>query len=218
MLKLDRIFIINLKHRTDRREHILREMKKQNITNYEFFDAVRPTTEEVNDWNPTFCHHVMRDVHPNKFDNYRRGQLGCLKSHLGVIKLALSRSYKRILVLEDDTEFIQPFSNFHTFCKPLKDYDMLYLAGSHVQPYKKIPKMKYIVKITGTNTTGSYCIGEKAMHFFVANIIRYSKEVDVFYSQEMHPIFNCYCIVPHMAKQLDGYSDIQGKNVSYKLH
>ena len=49
MLKLDRIFIINLKHRTDRREHILSEMKKQNITNYEFFDAIRPTTKEVND-------------------------------------------------------------------------------------------------------------------------------------------------------------------------
>ena len=119
-----------MKHRTDRREHTLSEMKKQNITNYEFFDAIRPTTKEVNDWNPTFCHHVMRDVHPNKFDNYRMGCLGCLKSHLGVIKLALERGYKKILILEDDTEFIQPFSNFHKFCNPLKDFDMLYLCGS----------------------------------------------------------------------------------------
>ena len=70
MLKLDRIFIINLKHRTDRREHILSEMKKQNITTYEFFDAIRPTTEEVNDWNPTYCHHVIKHVSSNKFDNY----------------------------------------------------------------------------------------------------------------------------------------------------
>lgn len=217
MLKLDRIFIINLKHRIDRREHTLSEMKKQNITNYEFFDAIRPTTEEVNDWNPTYCHHVIKHVSSNKFDNYRMGCLGCLKSHLGVIKLALERGYKKILILEDDTEFIQPFSNFYKFCNPLKDFDMLYLSGSHMKPYKGLPEMKHIVKVTETNTTGSYCIGERAMRFFVTNIIGYSREVDTFYSQVMQPKFDCYCILPHMTKQLDGYSDIQGINVHYTL-
>ena len=218
MLKLDPIIIINLKHRIDRREHILSEMKRQNITNYEFFDAIRPTTEEVNEWNPKFCHHVMRDVHPNKFDNYRIGCLGCLKSNLGVIRLALARGYKKILVLEDDTEFIRPFSDFHKIYSSLKDYDLLYLAGSHITACKKLPGMQHIVKVTKTYTTGSYCIGESAMRFFVANIIRYPKEVDSFYGEVMQPKFDCYCIVPHMTKQLSGYSDIQGINVNYKLH
>ena len=74
--ELDKIFIINLKHRTDRREHILSEMKKQNITNYEFFDAIRPTSEEVNEWDPKFCHYAIESVYPPKFDNYRIGCLG----------------------------------------------------------------------------------------------------------------------------------------------
>ena len=159
---------------------------------------------------------------------------GCLKSHLGVIKLALERGYKKILILEDDTEFIQPFSNFYKICRSLKDYDMLYLAGSHIkkcQPIKISGKAKDTNIITGTHalalsnikkvvktvTTGSYCIGEKAMRFFVANIIRYPKEVDTFYGDVMQPKFACYCIVPHMTKQLDGYSDIQGACVKYKL-
>ena len=191
MLKLNRIFIINLKHRTDRREHILSEMKRQNITNFEFFDAIRPTLEEVNDWNPTYCHHVIKHVSSNKFDNYRMGCLGCLKSHLGVMKLALARGYKRILVLEDDTVFIRPWADFKKLIEPLKKYDILYLCGSHIkkcQPIKISGKAKDTNIITGTHalalsnikkvvkalTTGSYCIGERAMRFFVSNIIEYS--------------------------------------------
>ena len=121
-------------------------------------------------------------------------------------------------ILEDDTEFIQPWSNFYKFCNPLKDYDMLYLSGSHMRPPKPVPKMKYIVKVTGTNTTGSYCIKERAMRFFVKYIDRYPMEVDMFYQEFMQPRFDCYCIVPHMTKQLDGYSDIQGANIKYKLN
>ena len=218
MLKLNRIFIINLKHRTDRREHILSEMKRQNITNFEFFDAIRPTLEEVNDWNPTYCHHVIKHVSSNKFDNYRMGCLGCLKSHLGVMKLALARGYKRILVLEDDTVFTRPWADFKKLIEPLKKYDLLYLSGSHSKPYKKLPNMNNIVKVVDTNTTGSYCIEERAMRFIVDNIGKYPKEVDVFYAKILQKKFDCYCIVPHMTKQLEGYSDIQGKNVSYKLH
>ena len=75
-----------------------------------------------------------------------------------------------------------------------------------------------IVKVVDTNTTGSYCIEERAMRFIVDNIGKYPKEVDVFYAKILQKKFDCYCIVPHMTKQLEGYSDIQGKNVSYKLH
>jgi len=215
--KLDRIFIINLKHRTDRKQHILSEMKKQNMTNYEFFDAIRPTMEDVREWNKNFCNHVRAHVHPTKFDNYRIGCLGCLKSHIEVIKIALSRGYKKILVLEDDTVFIQSFSKFYEICERIKDYDMMYLSGSHMKPYKKLPNLKNIVKVTSTNTTGSYCIGDKAMHFIVSNIIGYPKEIDTFYSLFVQPKFDCYCIIPHMTKQLDGYSDIQNQDIKYKL-
>ena len=75
-----------------------------------------------------------------------------------------------------------------------------------------------VFDVTGTNTTGSYCIRERAMRFFVKYIDRYAKEVDMFYQEFMQPKLDCYCIVPHMTKQLDGYSDIQGENVTYKLN
>lgn len=217
MLKLDNIFIINLKHRTDRREHIIRQMNQQGIHNYEFFDAIKPTIEEVRQWNKQFCHHVIQWVRPEQFNNYQIGCLGCLKSHLEVQKLALKRGYKRIMILEDDTEFIQPWDYFQNTVSQLSDYDMLYLSGSHMKQYKRLSNMKNIVKVTETNTTCSYCISEKAMKFFVSNIDSFPKEVDIFFSNVIQQKFDCFCMVPHITKQLDGYSDIQGTNVAYKL-
>lgn len=215
-MNIDKIFVINLKHRTDRRKQMIEELQKQNITNYEFFDAIRPTIEEVKDWNPQFCYYVKKDVHPLRFNDYQIGCLGCLKSHLEICKIALSRKYTNILILEDDTEIIQDFNKLYEYSSQIENnYDMFYLAGSHLGAKKKVTSN--IIKIIGTNTTGSYLIKEKAMKYFVDNIKMYSKEIDVFYAHDLQKKFDCYCAIPHITKQRDGYSDIQQANVSYKL-
>jgi GR25 family glycosyltransferase involved in LPS biosynthesis len=214
---IDKIFIINLAHRTDRKEHMINEMKKQNISNYEFFDAIRPTLKEVNEWNSNYCNYVKKDVHPLKFDNYRIGCLGCLKSHIEVIKIALTRNYKNILILEDDTEFITDISKLYEYSEQIdNNYDMLYLCGSHLGIKTNISNN--IKKIIGTYTTGSYCISYKAMKYFVDNINRYEKEIDVFYATVLQKNLHCYCTYPHITKQCNGFSDIQQNFVNYKLN
>ena len=40
MLKEFKVYIVNLKHNTERKEHILTELKKQNIKNFQIIDAV----------------------------------------------------------------------------------------------------------------------------------------------------------------------------------
>jgi len=213
-MNLDKIFIINLPERTDRKIQIIDELKKQNITNYDFFDGVRPTLEDVDKWNKNYCFHNKKNVHPFKFLNYRRGCLGCLKSHIEIIKIALERNYKNILILEDDTEFIDNFDKLFEYAKEINNtYDMLYLAGSHLGTKKYVSNN--VNKVIGTHTTGSYCITEKAMKYILNNIEGYDKEIDVFYAKILQPIFNCYCVKMHITRQRDGYSDIQQGNVSY---
>lgn len=217
-MNIDKIFIINLASRPDRKTQIINEMKKQNINEnkYEIFNAIRPSIEEINSWNTRYCEHVKKDVHPKNFDGYKKGSLGCLKSHTEVCKLALSRGYKNVLILEDDTEFIDNYNKLEEYSNQINnDYDMLYLSGSHLG--KKNEITKNISSVTGTHTTGSYCIKEKAMNYLINNINGYSKEIDVFYACEIQPKFNCYIVIPHITKQRDGYSDIQQNNVSYKL-
>jgi len=216
-MKIDKIFIINLEYRTDRKEEIIKELKKHNIYNYEFFKAIRPGIQDIIEWNNNYCDHVKKSFQdPNKFLYYQIGCLGCLKSHVEICKLALERNYKNILILEDDTEFLHNLDTLDKFSSQINDnYDMLYLCGSHNGPREKITEN--IVKTKKTHTTGSYLITENAMIYLSENIKSYSKEIDVFYAEEIQSRFNCYCTLPHISKQRDGYSDIQQGNVCYKL-
>lgn len=218
-MNIDKIFIINLESRTDRKEEIINEMKKQNISEdkYEFFKAIRPTIYDVFEWNSNFCREVLIHVQPNNRQNYLIGCLGCLKSHRAVIKEAIDRDYKNILVFEDDTQFIDNFEKIYNYSKQINnDYDMLYLAGSHLG--KKEIVSENIMKIKGTHTTGSYLIKREAMEYMYNNIKNYNKEVDVFYAKDLQEKYNCYCVNPHITKQRDGYSDIQQSQVKYKLN
>tara|TARA_B100001175_G_scaffold97211_1_gene82387 strand:+ start:1016 stop:1678 length:663 start_codon:yes stop_codon:yes gene_type:complete len=218
-MNIDKIFVINLEHRTDRKKQIVEELEKQNITNYEIFKAIRPTPEDITLWNNRYCFHVREPRNfptLNKFMLYQIGCLGCLLSHVQVCKLALERNYKNILILEDDTQFIHNLDKLQEFSSQINnDYDMLYLCGSHLGHREKVSEN--IIKVRGTHTTGSYLITENAMKYLVNNVQSYLKEIDVFYADEIQPRFKCYCVTPHITKQRDGYSDIQQGNVSYNF-
>ena len=214
---IDKIFIINLKHRSDRRKKIINELNNQNIdpSHYEFFDGIRPTIDDIQLWNENFCKHVIQDVVPKKRDKYLIGTLGCLKSHVEIVKLALKRNYTNILIFEDDTEFIRNFEDVLLFSKQINYYDMLYLSGSHLG--SKIKVSENLMKVEGTYTTGSYLISKTGMEFLVNNIQGYEKEIAVFYATVLQNKLKCYCTFPHITKQSDGYSDIQQNLVSYEL-
>ncbi len=218
-MKIDKVFIINLKRRTDRKSFMMEQMKRWNISNYEFFEAIKPTLEEVLEWNKDYCSNesnIMGGV-KGKFDRYRIGSLGCLKSHYEIIKESLKRGYKKILILEDDTMFLKSFDNVFIFSKQINnDFDMLYLSGMNKGKVKKISEN--LLEIEGTRTTGSYIINEKAMKFLKDNILGYKKEIDTFYAEELQPKLKCYCVTPQITKQKSSFSDIQGKFVRYKLH
>ena len=49
-----KVYIINLEHRTDRKQQIISELSRVGITNYEFFKAIKPTIETVKKWNSRF--------------------------------------------------------------------------------------------------------------------------------------------------------------------
>jgi len=217
-MNIDKIFIINLENRTDRKAQSIGELREQGILEeeYEFFKAIRPSMADVLSWNADYCGYVRKDVRVSKFDGYRIGCLGCLCSHVEVCKIALSRGYKNILILEDDTEFKETLDKLSLYSKQINDdYDMMYLAGSH--PGKPEMVSENVMKVVGTHTTGSYCINETVMKYLVDNIASYDKEIDVFYARDVQPKFKCFCVHPHIVRQRDGYSDIQQIPVKYKL-
>lgn len=86
---MDKLFIINLPERADRRRQMQRQLRKLGLSLQhplvEVFPACRPA--EALDW-PTL------------------GTRGCFISHYEVIRAAQARGYQRILVLEDDCDFV----------------------------------------------------------------------------------------------------------------
>ena len=224
-MNLDKIFIINLEHRGDRKKKIISELQRVGLTNYEIFKAIKPTEEMVNEWNPNFLNPIPEWFKRTGGDEkkYKIGALGCMLSHLEIIKLCIERKYENVLILEDDTEFqIGNGIRFDQVISIMKNqfdnlnFGLLYLAGNHrgAQLQKKSDNIN---RVKGTLTTGSYIINKTVMKYIVKNMANYPREIDVFYSTVIQNQFPCYCVHPHITKQGDGYSDIVQKNVSYKL-
>jgi hypothetical protein len=88
----DAAYIINLKHRTDRRE----EMNEQ--------------LESIGFSLSSLCVHLFEAVKPTELAGFESlGAHGCFMSHLGVLQDAKQRGYKSILILEDDVNFVKDF-------------------------------------------------------------------------------------------------------------
>jgi len=224
-MKIDKVFVINLEHRTDRKNDIITELKRVGITNYEFFKAIQPTEQMIATWNPNFINPIPDWLKHNNCDKtkYRIGALGCMLSHIEIIKKCIENNYENVLILEDDTIFkigkgIQ-FNKVMDILQPqLTDlnFGLLYLTGNHrAAILEKISDN--INKVVNTYTTGSYIINKRVMEYILKRIPNYPREVDHFYANVIQSEFPCYCVNPHITAQANGYSDILQNNVAYKL-
>ena len=222
-MKIDKTFVINLKHREDRRENVVNELKKAKLDNYEIFEAVQPKTiEEINNWNPNFVSEKP-DWLRSDFLKFRLGSLGCLLSHVEIMKISLERGYEQILILEDDAEFrLGEYKSFNELLTSFEsqlsgiNFDMFYFGGTHEQD-KLWRSSENIFKTKGTGTTGAYVINSRGMKLILRLIKGYSDAIDVFYKKSAQQILKCYTIMPALIIQKDSYSDIVQTNVKYNF-
>tara|TARA_Y100000590_G_scaffold397652_1_gene479345 strand:+ start:337 stop:981 length:645 start_codon:yes stop_codon:yes gene_type:complete len=197
-------FIINLDKRTDRWEKIQEELKSQGIENFERFSAISIDINYADENFPEFI--------PGKWS--RVGALGCLLSHYYVIKKAKEQKLDKILILEDDTVFINSISLVNDALEDLKNinWHLLYLSGHHRDPCEKFGE--HTVKVKTTLCAQAYIVHSRSYDFILKNVLTFPREIDVFYTF-LQKEFPCFCINPHLTIQAKGYSDIQNKMVDY---
>ncbi len=116
----DAVYIINLPARTDRRREMVEQLGLAGFDpqdpRIQFFEAVRP-------------------AEPAGFPTI--GTRGCFLSHLGVLSSALAAGHQRILVLEDDANFVKGFADaFGKLTGQLaqRDWGIAYLGALDIQP------------------------------------------------------------------------------------
>jgi len=102
----DSIRIVNLVHRNDRRQEVRSELARLSIEidkeNVKFYSAVKPEK-------------------PAGFPN--EGARGCFMSHLNILREAHNKGVEKLLILEDDVDFVKDIK--HVLSEVLDELDVL---------------------------------------------------------------------------------------------
>lgn len=173
-------YIINLEHRSDRLQHIIGEVSKLNIQNYNIVKAV--------EYSPSW--------------------VGCFKSHKKCIQLAKDTNQPYSFILEDDAYFIDDALHyFNQSIVELNQYnwDMFFLGANLQTQSQKISDN--LLKINGAFCAHAYIVNSK-IYDYILDLVE-DKPIDVYYSEIMKT-YNVYMCNPIISYQLPSYSDLEG--------
>lgn len=147
---IEKIVYINLDYRTDRNQSILQTLKDIPSEKIQRFSAIR---EKV-------------------------GRLGCTKSHIAVLKMAISQRWKNVLIMEDDMSW-KTKDNLDTLRTLIQNpYDVIVLAGMYSETIEH--------KLVRCHGTGAYLVNQSYYKTLLAN---FEEGYSLLYKALTKPIF-----------------------------
>jgi glycosyl transferase family 25 len=190
---VDKVVYINLDSRTDRRAHM------ENITQ-------------------TFGGKVSRFP----AIKHSPGIVGCVMSHISILKRAIDEKWRNVLILEDDANW----NNFDEGYAKLEklatsDFDVILLGGSFIY----YDQSSY--RLYSGQTTTAYLVSSKYIPTLLANYEEGLKKLQAeprmreiysldIYWKRLQSRDNWYVIMPCLLYQVPSYSDIEGVFVDYR--
>jgi len=190
---------INLEHRKDRNESVLKELSKIKIQNPERFNAIE----------------------------IKNGAIGCSLSHIKCIEIAMKRNYDYIMICEDDIEILNPslfVENMNKFLNSQIEWDVVLIAGNNMIPYNFVTD--YCIKIYNCLTTTGYIVKNK---YFATLLNNYKEGVTKLMKEQSNSSYkidkywlslqnkdNWYMIIPPTIIQKEDYSDIEKKVTNFR--
>ena len=197
------IFYINLEHRTDRKEHVEKELLKIGFKAAQRFNAI-------------------------KMEN---GAIGCSMSHLRILQDAQKNNLDHILIVEDDISFLDPelFKNqLNKFFETHKNnWDVVLLAGNNMPPYKIIDDT--CIQVSRCQTTTGYIVNGHYIKTLLQNVkiglthlinkpTEHAKYAIDKYWFILQQLYKWYLIVPLTVVQREDYSDIEKRVTNFEKH
>lgn len=199
----DKIYCINLKSRPDRWAESLAEFERHNIKNVQRIEGVQINPSEI-------IRYGNMGVRPDSQNSQSRicGRIGCLLSHLKIIKIAKQHQLSNVLILEDDIQFASNFQQlFESVISEIPNpWALLYFGGNEKgiqeQISERIRKIDYMLM--------AHAVGiHQSMFDILIETISYCQlPVDVYYAQFQNK-FPCYTVFPYLAWQRASFSDIE---------
>lgn len=97
--QFDRIYCLNLEHRTDRRESAQKQFDEHGLSKVEFVNAIDGAKNEFKS--------IYKQITP--------GAMGAYRSHLMLVKKAYDSGAESVFIFEDDFRFEPGFKDFFAY-------------------------------------------------------------------------------------------------------
>lgn len=187
------IYIINLLHRTDRKNKIIKSFKKYININLIFIEAV-------------------------KNDN---GAIGCFMSHQKCLEIAKEKNLDYIIVMEDDT-IPKPDINFEDellktldFLKTQDSWNIFLGIGNRIEQENIINTYNFnnntFIKVNATRTTNLVIYNKNCYNFFLDSDPISCIPIDRHWNYKLE----AYLKFPFFLETYKSYSDIEKKSTNY---
>jgi glycosyl transferase family 25 len=197
------IVYINLAYRTDRKEHVEKQIVKLGLND----------TTQIDRFNAI---------------SLENGALGCSMSHLKCLENAKKNNLEHIMIIEDDIEFISSDifkKQLNGFLESCDVWDVILIAGNNMIPYA--PYNEYAIRAFNCQTTTGYIVRNSYYDTLIKNIkdgvqllMKNPEEKQKYaidkYWLNLQKQDKWYLIVPLTVVQREDYSDIEKKNTNFK--
>lgn len=198
---IDKIYYINLEKRKDRNREILEELTK-----------ISPLLHKVERFNA---------IEKNN------GLLGCTMSHLAVIKDAIKKNYKNIIIFEDDFQFTSTIEEINKSLNNLlfniKDFNICMLSANII---KSINYKDGLLEALNAQTMSGYVVNNKIFEKLKDNLtiavnnLSLGRERNIFACDQYWKKLQgkgkkFYILKKRIGKQRESYSDIENNIVNY---
>ena len=198
-MEIQHTIYINLEERTDRRVHVEEQLASIGIHDPIRFNAVK----------------------------MKNGRIGCSMSHLRCLQLAQKNNWNHVLIVEDDITFLDPSmfkKQLSGFFQDEIAYDVLFLGGNVVPPYK--PVNSYCVQVLSCQCAVGYLVNQHYYETLIQNLheglTKLMKEPEKhFYYMNDKYWFSLqrrdlwFIIVPLSVIQLPNYSNLEERETDY---
>jgi glycosyl transferase family 25 len=187
---IDKVVYINLDERKDRNEH-MKHVTSCFSEKVTRFSAIKDTP----------------------------GSIGCMKSHIGVLELAIQNKWKNLLVLEDDAVWNRLHEGYITLRElSSNEYDVIVLGGTCVKRDGN--------KLISCKTTVGYLINSHYYSTLLENFkeglesLKQTHDVEMYavdaYWQRLQSRDNWFILYPCLIYQRSDYSNICNSFQDYK--
>ena len=136
------MFVINLRKRQDRWQHITSELERAKISSFTRIEAIDGAAQDISQCvrrgilSPFGASRIaLRDEEKIWGMDLTEGGLGCALSHIRIWELVSALQLSCAMIAEDDTEFSPHFQS--RFCRIVKEiplnWELMYLSGLDVE-------------------------------------------------------------------------------------